>query len=303
MAEALERLDRVVPDDVRASLRPPVSEDDLDALRIAVGPFEVPDDVVTLLRWADGQESLGDPWWPLLDAGVLESAVAAAHSYRWLCTETEDWQWNPLWLPVVRAEHVQAAVEMTADRPGVVLDGSFGTEVTVVAPSLVAVIAGTAEMLEAGVPFYPPDHGDYGAWRSSQQAILDAAPGWARWPYDRIIAGQVAAWPRHWRAAQGLSPEPDAPRREPTPIASLPVPGRVTIEGHVIDRELPDGTAAGPALITVADATGELRVLVEKDTPGRFWSGTVGLRIQVDTAASGEHPAPASELRIGVQLA
>jgi hypothetical protein len=304
MADALERLDRVLPDDLRASLRPPVSADDLDALRAAVEPFEVPDDFVALLGWADGQASLGDPWWPLLDAGVLESAAAAAHSYRWLCSETGEAQWNPLWLPVVRAEHVQAGVEMTADRPGVVVDASFAAgALTVLAPSLVAVIAGTAEMLEAGVPFSPPDDGDYAAWRSSQQAILDGAPGWGRWPYDRMIAPRVAAWPRHWRVARGLPAEPDAPRREPTPIASLPVPGRVTIEGHVIDRELPEGTVAGPTLITVADATGELRVLVQPDTPGRFWSGTLGLRIQVDTSASHDNPTPADELRVGVQLA
>jgi hypothetical protein len=303
MAAALARLDRVLPADVRASLRPPVLEADLDAVRRAVEPFQLPDDVVSLWRWADGQEFSARLAWPMLDCGPLSGAASAAESYRWLCTQTGEGQWNPLWLPVARAEHLQAGVEMTVERPGVVIDASFGAGVAIVrAPSLAAVLDGTAQLLEAGHAFSPPPSDRFAEWRARQATILDAAPGWERWPYDRMIAPRVDAWPRHWRAALGLPPEPDAPRREPTPIASLPVPGPVTIEGHITDRQLVDGTATGDAIIPVKDATGALRVLVRPHQPGRIWTSPLGLRIQVDTAASDQDPAPADELRIGVQL-
>jgi hypothetical protein len=84
--EALARLGEglsVHASDVWRSLRPPVADADLDALRQAVKPYDVPTDVVALLRWADGQER-GAPWFPGFEAGRLLSASAAAGHYKWL---------------------------------------------------------------------------------------------------------------------------------------------------------------------------------------------------------------------------
>jgi cell wall assembly regulator SMI1 len=211
----LERLSVVLPERAPAlweSLRAPASLADLDALRQAVDPFELPHDVVTLLRWHDGQGKapVWPPWWPSISCGPLLSAARAAEHYTRLRDETEDWQWNPLWLPVAHEGWNQAGVEMTPDRSGVVVDASFGNAgVNVVAPSLAAMLDAAADMIEAGLPLeQPSDHDEV----RRRAALIDARDDWVAWPYDRVITHEVAGWPPHWRVAIGLPAEPDAPR-------------------------------------------------------------------------------------------
>ena len=333
MAEVIERLSRVLPEsapELWDSLRPPVTSADLDELRRAADPFEIPDDVVTMLRWHDGQgNSPGwPPWWPSISCGPLLSAAHAAEHYTWLRDETEDWQWNPLWLPVAREGWNQAGVEMTADRPGVVIDVSFGNPgVIIVAASLAAMLDAAADMIEAGLPLeQPSDHDE----RRRRAALIDARADWEAWPYDRDIAQGVAGWPPHWRVAIGLPPEPDAPRLPAEPIrhvldGTAGVSEPATIEGFITGRVLLDIEASGPSIITLDDATGSVQVLVQPNTPGQYWAAWEGRRIQVDVLAgdaadreinaiidadprrrersSAGRPALAREVRMGVQSA
>jgi hypothetical protein len=177
---------------------------------------------------------------------------------------------------------------MTADRPGVVIDASFGNAaVNVVAPSLAAMLDATADMIEAGMSLeQPSDHDEF----RRRAALIDARDDWVTWPYDRIIAHEVAGWPPHWRVAIGLPAEPDAPRLPATPIRDVlddrtDCADPITIEGYVTERVLVDMVASGNSIITLDDGTGATRVLVQPDTPGNYWAAWVGRRIQLDVLA------------------
>jgi hypothetical protein len=288
--QVLDRLGGVLPERAPVlweSLRAPVAAADLDALRRAVEPFELPGEVVAMLQWADGQEPVGgrEVWWPSISCGPLLSAAGTAEQYRFLPSITENWQWSPLWLPIARAGWDQAFVEMTTDRPGVVIDASFHDPGTmVVAPSLAAMLDLVTDMIETGLVPDPPD--DQEAFRR-HTALIDARADWASWPYDRNIAEDVAAWPPHWRESIGLPADPDAPRLPATPIRDV-LSGLtggadlITIEGYVTDRVLVDVAAVGNSIITLDDGTAATHVLVQPDVPGRYWAAVVGRRIQVD---------------------
>jgi hypothetical protein len=290
----LDRLSRVLPERAPGlweSLRSPVTGADLDALRRAIEPYELPHEVVAMLCWADGQDDRRGwpPWWPTVSCGPLLSAARIVEMYRFLLDETEDWQWTPLWLPVAHDGWNQAGVEMTVDRPGAVVDASFGNAaVNVVAPSLAAMLDATADMIDAGVSLEQPrDHDDV----RRRAALIDTRDDWVTWPYDRIIAYEVAAWPPHWRAAIGLPAEPEAPRLPTTPVRDvLDAPTDhaepSTIEGYVTDRVLIDNVASGGyMIITLDDGTAAAHVRFRPDTPGNYWASWIGRRIQIDVLA------------------
>jgi hypothetical protein len=275
------------------SRRPPASGADLDALRRAIEPYELPVEVATLLAWADGQQGAA-PWWPSIDCGVLLSAARIAEAYAWLCEDTEDWQWSPSWLPVASEGWHQAGVEMD-DRFGVVIDASFpDPEVRVVAPSLTVMLDLVADMLEAGVALQGPagDAAGYERWKAERAALVARRREWRRWPYDRVIASEVDGWPPHWRVAIGVPEATTYPHPRAQPIGALLPQGDgcepVTVEGFIRHRELLDGQARGPTLVTLDDGTGTVQVLVQADTLGRYWAAWPGRRIQVDVDASPE---------------
>jgi hypothetical protein len=309
MAEVLDRLDGVLPrraPRIWESRRPPVTRADLDKLRRAVDPYEVPGEVVAMLRWADGQVH-GGPWWPAISCGPLLSAARAAEHYAWLCEETEDWQWNRLWLPVAHEGWYQAGVEMTLGHPGVVLDGSFpDAEARIVAPSLAAMLDVTTQMLESGLPpDTPHDTDGYRRWKAERDAIMDRRDEWQTWPYDRIIAAEVGGWPPHWRVAIGLPAETDAPHPMAHAIRTALERGTgdsepMTIEGYVTNVALGDEPRDMPLLVTLNDASGSICVLVEADTPGRHWASWRGRRIQLDVVCSPDAQRRVDEI-VGAQ--
>jgi hypothetical protein len=288
--QVLDRLGGVLPERAPAlwkSLRAPVGAADLDALRRTVEPYELPGEVVAMLRWADGQdpERGWQLWWPSISCGPLLSAARAAEQYRFFRDKAEDWQWSPLWLPVAHDGWNQAGVEMVTDRPGAVIDASsHDPDVTVVAPSLAAMLDVAADLLEMGLGLEQPV--DQEAF-DRRAALIDARADWASWPYDRNIAEDVAAWPPHWRESIGLPADPDALRLPATPIHDV-LNGRkggtdlITIEGYVTDRVLVDIAGSGNSIITLDDGTAATHVLVQPDVPGRYWAAVLGRRIQVD---------------------
>src|SRR6185312_9396295 len=80
MIRAIARLDELWPGRARAlGVRPaPVTPEDLDALAEVVSPWELPADLVALLKWADGT---GQVWLPTLNTGPLLSARGMARHY------------------------------------------------------------------------------------------------------------------------------------------------------------------------------------------------------------------------------
>lgn len=203
VGEALDRLAQVLPvhaPEVWSSLRPPVGEADLHALREAVAPFELPGEVVELLRWADGQEESA-PWWPVLEAGRLLSATEAAAYYKWLREEADLRRLYGLIVPIAHEGWDQAGVELVSDAPGAVIHYGFGDQPRVLAPTLAAMLDVTAQMVAAGIG-EPKENEDARVWRARRAELSDERAEWELWPYDRVIGWNAEDWPPHWRAVR-----------------------------------------------------------------------------------------------------
>ena len=195
----LERLTSVLrakAPQVWASLRPSATDSDLDELRRTIAPHEIPTDLAALLRWADGQAD-GAPWWPSMECGPLLNARRAAEHYTWLRENVEDWQWSAAWLPIAHEGWNQAAFEIAAAGPGVVIDVSFPDAASLLAPTLAAMLDITADMLDAGITQEAFD--DARVWRARRAELSDQRPEWRLSPYPRIVATTIADWPAHWR--------------------------------------------------------------------------------------------------------
>ena len=202
IGEVLDRLGdalSVHAADVWRSLRPPVVEGDLDALRQAVAPYDLPTEVVALLRWADGQVE-DAPWFPSFEAGRLLRAADAAGHYKWLREEAAPGAPYSLLVPIVHEGWNQVGVELVGDGPGVVVDYSFGDDLLVRAPTLAAMLDVTAEMILAGMG-EPKEGEDARIWRAQREELVAKRPGWDLWPYDRVLSLSENAWPPHWRSA------------------------------------------------------------------------------------------------------
>jgi hypothetical protein len=306
---ALERLARVLPTrapELWASLAPPVGASELDELRRAVEPYEPPEELELLLSWADGQRHLA-PSWPSMDCGPLLGASRAAAEYRNLTKEFEECPWLSLWLPIAASGWSTAAVEMTVDRPGVVLDGSFPDPQTrIIAPSLAELMEATADLAEADLAVGidgPPER--FLAWRAAREQVMEtrfAGEGWEGWPYDRIIAFEPVGWPAHWRQAAGLPLESDVrhpparPIREMLSAAARGDRYASTVEGFVTER-LPVDLREDPhTIIRLDDASGAINVLVRANAPGAYWAAWLGRRVQVDACVGPDACASLAEL-------
>jgi hypothetical protein len=213
MEAALTRLKRALPraPEVMSSLREPVSDADLDKLRRAVSPNELPDDLVTLLHWADGQaRTEPHPWapvWPgLPDGGSLLPAAGMLERYRFRCSDDPlDGEWPAQLLPIFGEQLSETSLELVGGRPGVVVATPLDGPMCVIAPSLAAVIDATAVLLDSGHPLDAEQwtgEGGYAGWYARREAILQehyAGEGWDHWPHGRNDMTWPEDWPPHWR--------------------------------------------------------------------------------------------------------
>ena len=201
LERALDRLGEILraqAPDVWQSLRPGVSEPELDVLRAAVSPRVLSYEVAQLFRWANGQER-GAAWWPVLECGSLLSAGDAAAKYRSLLAHSEPWQWSAAWVPIAHGGWHQAGVEIDSNSPGVVIDASFPEPPRVIAPTLAVLLEVTADMIQAGIAAPVPGENAV-RWRQKRAGLLDARPEWRSWRRDRDLGTDVTRWPRRWRA-------------------------------------------------------------------------------------------------------
>lgn len=259
----LDRLADVLPSrapTVWQDLRAPVDDSELEALRTTVAPYRLPDDVVALLHWADGQRR---QWWPSTGGGPLLSASEMARQYEWLNGTPDVGTWTPLLLPIASEGWSLLVVEMTDDRPGVVVDANAGDhEFHVPFPSVASFLDAAADMAEADLLTEPsPPPGPlYAEYSRRVRAVATACGdrhGWGHWSHPRSFSRDPLAWPAEWLAAAGRSLEGIRPRGATHTLAELldERPERATVAGRVV------GLAGGRDLVvTVEDGTGRLDV-------------------------------------------
>jgi cell wall assembly regulator SMI1 len=157
--QATQRLDGLLLENEQQfaeSLNAGATDRDIEALRVAIQPYELPAEVEMLYRWHNGQKESQPPvWWPLLEAGPLlntEQASTEREQLSRICKEP--FQWSEAWLPITHEGWAQVAVKLDEPLQGLVIDAGFPDEPSVKAQSLAAVVQAIARLIEAGVPLY-----------------------------------------------------------------------------------------------------------------------------------------------------
>lgn len=217
---ALARLTAILPREAPrlwVTLRPPVSESDLLVLRDALAPVAVPSSVVTLLRWADGQDEAGAVEdWPSLGCCPLLSALQIVEHYQRLLDGAEDWQWTPMWLPVTHSSWNQAALDLTTRRVGVVPDASWPNLPRVIAPSLPSALEATADIAESGLlrETSPTIGAPFIEWNTQRRRVRSLRydlVGWDHSPFPPDTDIDPELWPEDW-LRQGPDGTPIRPK-------------------------------------------------------------------------------------------
>ena len=132
------------------SLRGPADDEVREALRAAVEPMPLPDELDVFLRAHDGQ-SIGAGWWPTLDSGPLLSGQQIAEEVTWFRSNGEPWQWSVAWIPVTHEQWYQAVIDAVPERSGTVIDASWPDLPRAMAPSFTHAVDGVIDSGRAGL--------------------------------------------------------------------------------------------------------------------------------------------------------
>jgi hypothetical protein len=126
------------------SLNQPVTESDLDALKRAIDPYELPAEYETWLRFADGQRHQAG-WWPVIDGPLLP-----AHQVVDFYSVGLQDQPSGL-LPISYASHYQVSIELAKDESTVLIETTVSSaEWRIIAPSMPDLIRTVGELAEMG---------------------------------------------------------------------------------------------------------------------------------------------------------
>jgi len=201
IASALQRLDAALTTGapiLKSTLRPPATEQDLQALRDAIAPWPLPTDLLAYLRWHDGQsDAFPIEWWPTLDAGVLTPVQYMIKNYETFCSKGFMGPWPRGWLPLTQEGWNATALELVPERPAVLI--SIGVDHRrVIAPSLAAMFHVTADLAE-----------NRALIAMSESRVLTAEDPWPGEAWEASYAAiqratslrYAGAW-RHWRAVK-----------------------------------------------------------------------------------------------------
>jgi hypothetical protein len=236
--------------DIPAPLNP-AGDADIEAVRAAVAPLRIPDDLERLWRrLQDGPDGMIDRLDLLPMSSVLE--FRAMH----------DWP-NAL-LTVAYESHQFRLVELDdADGTGggMVWEAEFSVDdIREVAPSLPALIDAVATAWEVGIA-HPYEVGgfralqwDFDAWERRKADL---------WPTRHMVPAQITRWLPRWLAIQGMDPADARPRGATMTIAALRELGAawtdsVTLSGAIRGLAGTMEGSAGP----LDDGTGRLIVFV-----------------------------------------
>lgn len=208
IAAALQRLDAALPLGAPwlvPTLRPPVIEQDLQALREAVAPWPLPADLCTYLSWHDGQlDAEPYEWWPTLEAGELLPVQRMIRTYESFCAEGFMGPWPRGWLPLTAEGWYATAIELVQDRPAVLIDVSVD-HWQPVAPSLAALFHATADLADQHALLSLAKQPESGEPTLAYRSVLNRAS----------TRRYAAAW-RDWRAVErehGVTPDPEGNAR------------------------------------------------------------------------------------------
>lgn len=244
MAAVLERFDRMErtrrAGRLLAGKLAPATEQELDALRAAVQPFSVPEEVLTLLRWSNGWED-GD--WPVAFAsGGINPVRNIIESYRQMCDEPSfRSSWNPLWMPLFHESWTEGSVELLPAATSVIIHTYWTDDVlTITAPTVAAELDAVADLLDAGLLDENPDTLtaapsmiSFDRRRKEIVERTNARHGWSRWPHAHQLSfgKDRSDHPQHWRDAADAWPdpvEPNYPDPPATPTATDTTAAAVT---------------------------------------------------------------------------
>ncbi len=172
--ETQAAIDRLVPvlerrlPTLLASLNPPVSNNDLDALKRAIDPYGLPAEYETWLRFADGQRHLAG-WWPVIEGPLLPAAQVVGYY------STELQFQPPGLLPISYVSHYQVSIELASEASPTLVETTVSSvEWKVCAPSLPALIDVVSQLVESGEindwpDYYAPKHGEFDRQVNFQQ--------------------------------------------------------------------------------------------------------------------------------------
>ncbi|MBD8729473.1 hypothetical protein [Frigoribacterium sp. CFBP 13707] len=172
MTEVLRRLRMDLPHLAPAlwdSVRGPADDDVREALRAAVEPMPLPDELDVFLRAHDGQSS-GAGWWPTLDSGPPLSGQQIAEQVTWSRSDGEHSQWSVAWIPVTHEQWYQAVLDAVPERSGTVIDASWPDLPRAMAPSFAHAVDAVIDLGRAGLL---PTADDDRAKRLEREAFLD----------------------------------------------------------------------------------------------------------------------------------
>jgi hypothetical protein len=276
LAELEHALARHAPH-LLAELPPPVTDHDLAALADSVAPYELPDDLITLLRWHDGTGE-GDWLWPHFATVGLSRASLIARDYpdyRDMTDEAaETPSWPRSWLPIGAAAYGLVVLDLDPTIGGVLLDPGDGIEI--VSPNLQASLDVTISLLNAGIQLVDPAmedvDGDSIGWMTAMRGhARSCSYDWSGWPYDLRLSHRPDTWPEPWRASLGVSKreawEP-AQRMSIGELASVVSDDPIRIEGY--NTRMAVATEAYQwggriSVYAIDDGTGTTNVLVGPD--------------------------------------
>ena len=199
MTEVLLRLRMDLPRLAPAlwdSLRGPADDDVREALRVAVEPMPLPDELDVFLRAHDGQ-SIGAGWWPTLDSGPLLSGQQIAEEVTWFRCNGEPWQWSAAWIPVTHEQWYQTVIDAVPGRSGTVIDASWPDLPRAMAPSFAHAVDAVIDLGRAGLL---PTADDDRAKRLEREAFLDDLwqEPWSASSLRQRAEIHPASWPSSW---------------------------------------------------------------------------------------------------------
>ena len=177
------------------SLRGPADGDVPEALRAAVEPMSLPDELDVFLRAHDGQSSEAG-WWPTLDSGRLLSGEQIAEQIAWFRSHGQPWQWSVAWIPIAHEQWYQAVIDAAPERSRTVIDASWPDLPRAIAPSFAHAVDAVVDLGRAGL--LPID--DDRARRLEREAFLDDLwqEPWSASSLRQRTEIQPVNWPPSW---------------------------------------------------------------------------------------------------------